>query len=406
MMKCKWYLPLIAISLVVLIISTAGCITIVRQGPAAPASTTEGPTARPTINSFTTSPANISQGQRTTLSWDVSGATGIAIQPEIGTVGSSGSLLLSPPATITYTLTATNQAGSATSSVTLTVTPVAVGKPDLVITDIWLTGSVVNYKIANRGNADAEPSQSYFYVNNLKQATDWVDSLAAGAERTTSFSNFNWNIQSGPAAGPYGGGLTTHYVKVCADINNEVEESDKGNNCLTKIWGETFTYDFVKNAHLAKWRSGAGDLRWPMVPSDTKGAAYVLNDTVVMCPERVSNGWIQGRFADFYTPFLGALTTSREIVIPEMAKFTAKVGFEQGKVSADGVRVALGYLDATSSLVLFPKMDLYPGETSRVYEIDLSTLAGKKTEFILWVEAKDSPEGDYVRWVGPKIVQE
>jgi hypothetical protein len=33
-------------------------------------------------------------------------------------------------------------------------------------------------------------------------------------------------------------------------------------------------------------------------------------------------------------------------------------------------------------------------------------MAGKKTEFILRVEAKDSPEGDCVRWVEPKIVQE
>jgi len=337
------------------------------------------------------------------LTWKVSGATAVTIQPEIGTVGSSGSLLLSPPATITYTLAATNEAGSTTNSVTVTVfTPT--GKPDLVITDIWLTGAVVNYKIANRGNADAKPSQSYFYVNNLKQATDWVDSLAAGEERTTSFSNFDWRFPG--AAGDPAAAVAQFDVRVCADAENAIEESDKGNNCLTKIWGQTFTYDFVKNAHLAKWRSSAGDLKWPMVSYDKKGAAYLLYNTLVMCPEPVSNGWIQGRFADFYIKYYGQETSSRELVIPEHAKFTARVGFKQGDFSTDGVGVALGYLDATGSVVLFPKMDVYSDGTLRVYEIDLSDMAGKKTEFILWVEAKDSPEGDCVRWVEPKIVQE
>ncbi len=399
-MKYKWYLTFIAISLVVLIGSTTGCITIVRG----PASTPEETTARPTINSFTTSPASIISGQRTTLSWDVSGATTISIQPEIGTVGPSGSLQLSPAATTTYILTATNEAGSTSNSASVTVMPAVTGKPDLVITDIWLTGSEVNYKIANRGNADAKPSQSYFYVNNLKQASDYVESLAAGEERTTSFSNFDWRFPG--AAGDPAAAIAQFIVRVCADAGNDIEESDKGNNCLTKIWGQTFTYDFVKNAHMAKWRSGAGELKWPMVASDSKGAAYLLYNTLVMCPEPVSNGWIQGRFAEYYTPYFGAQTTSREIVIPEMAKFTAKVGFKQGDSSTDGVGVALGYLDATGSVVLFPKIDVYSDGTLRVYEINLSDMAGKKTEFILWVEAKDSPEGDCVRWVEPKIVQE
>jgi len=126
----------------------------------------------------------------------------------------------------------------------------------------------------------------------------------------------------------------------------------------------------------------------------------------VMCPEQFSNGWIQGRFADFYVDTETYAARSRPIEIPEMAKFTAEVGFAPDAESSDGVRVALGYLDSAGSLVLFPKTDVYSDGTSRLYEIDLSDMAGMKTEFILWVEAKDSPEGDCVRWVEPKIVQE
>ena len=395
-MKNKLQLTLVAISLIVLIGSTAGCVTIVREKPA---STPEEPAAPPTINSFTASPANISPGQRTTLSWDVSAATGITIQPEIGDVGSSGALQLSPPATITYTLTATNQAGSTNDSVTVTVTPAVAGKPDLVVTDIWLTGSAVNYKIANRGDADAKPSQSYFYINNIKRASDWVDSLAAGEEITTSFSSFNWNIQlsaDSPALS----------VKACADAGNDVEESAEDNNCLAKIWGQTFTYDFVENAPMAYWRSGAGKLTWQTATSHSKGAAYTLNNRLMMCPEQVSHGWVQGRFAEYYTPALGAEVSSREIEIPQGARFTAKVSFKDSNVSTDGVGVAFGYVDATGSVVLFPKIDIYSDGTLHTYEIDLSDLGGKKPGLILWVEAKDSPVKGCVSWVEPRIVQE
>jgi len=399
-MKYKWYLTIIAVSLAALISSTTGCIKIVRQEPA---STPEETPAPPIINSFTASPTSINEGQRTTLSWNVSGATKITIQPEIGTAGPTGSLQLSPTADITYTLTATNESGSATGSVTVTVMPVITGKPDLVITDFWLAGDVLNYTIKNQGIASAKPSWANLYVNSLKKAQDYVDILAAGEEKTSSFSNFPWLYPAQPEV--ISATIQTLNVKVCADGNNEIEEFDEDNNCIVKIWGMPFTYDFVKNAHLASWRNEAGELKWPMVSYDKKGAAYLLHNTIVMCPEQVSNGWIQGRFADFYVDKDTHAARSRPIEIPEMAKFTAEVGFGPNDTSSDGVRVALGYLDSAGSIVMFPKIDVYSDGTLRLYEIDLSDLAGMKTEFILRVEAKDSPEGDCVRWVEPKIVQ-
>ena len=399
-MKYKWYLTLIAVSLVALISSTAGCVTIVREEPA---STQEETPAPPIINSFTASPTSIYEGQRTTLSWNVSGANTINIQPEIGTSGPTGSLQLSPTADITYTLTATNESGSVTGSVTVTVMPVITGKPDLVITDFWVVGNLLNYTIKNQGSATAKPSWATLYVNSLKKAQDFVDSLAAGEERTSSFSTFPWLYPAQPEV--VSATIETLNVKVCADGNNEIEEFDEDNNCIVKIWGMPFIYDFVQNAHLASWRNESGELKWPMVSYDKKGAAYLLHNTLVMCPEQVSNGWIQGRFADFYEDKETRVPSSRPIEIPEMAKFTAEVGFAPDAESSDGVRVALGYLDATGSIVMFPKMDVYSDGTLRLYEIDLSDMAGMKTEFILWVEAKDSPDGDCIRWKEPKIVQ-
>lgn len=399
-MKSKWYLAPIAILLVALIGSITGCVTIVREEPE---STPEETAAAPTINHFTASPTSINQGQRTTLSWDVSGVNKVTIEPEIGTIGPTGSLQLSPSADITYTLTAANEAGSTTASASVIVFT-STGKPDLVITDVWLTGSVVNYKIANRGNADAKPTQSYFYVNGQKQATDWVDSLAAGEERTTSFSNFDWAFPG--AAGDPDAAVPTFTVKVCANTGNDVEEINEDNNCLTKIWGQTFTYDFVQNAHMAEWRSSSAVITWPKFAGNQQGSAYSEGNALITCPEQVSNGWIQGKFGDFYYDPGSKTTRSRVLEVPENARFIAEVGFKQGVTSTDGVKIALGYVDEAGGIVLFPEMELYPGETSRDYTVDLSYLAGKKTEFVLRVEAKNSPEGDCVKWKDAKIVQE
>ena len=75
----------------------------------------------PTVTSFGASPASITSGQSSTLSWAVSNATSVTIDQGIGNVAASGSLAVSPAATTTYTLTAANGAGSTTAQTTVTV---------------------------------------------------------------------------------------------------------------------------------------------------------------------------------------------------------------------------------------------------------------------------------------------
>ncbi len=75
----------------------------------------------PTVNSFKASPGGIYVGQTATLSWSVTGATSVAIQPEVGTVSPSGSKIVSPGSTTRYVLTASNSEGNSTASATLNV---------------------------------------------------------------------------------------------------------------------------------------------------------------------------------------------------------------------------------------------------------------------------------------------
>jgi hypothetical protein len=76
----------------------------------------------PLINSFTASSASISGGGSSTLNWATTGATGVSITPgPFASVPASGSRTVSPTATVTYTLTASNAAGSVKATVTVVV---------------------------------------------------------------------------------------------------------------------------------------------------------------------------------------------------------------------------------------------------------------------------------------------
>ncbi|MEJ2740390.1 MAG: FHA domain-containing protein [Dehalococcoidia bacterium] len=76
----------------------------------------------PTINSFDASPSNIDPGNFSVLEWSVSGANEISIDHGIGGVNQTGSAEVSPGTTETYTITASNNAGSVTREITITVT--------------------------------------------------------------------------------------------------------------------------------------------------------------------------------------------------------------------------------------------------------------------------------------------
>ena len=79
------------------------------------------PPSPPVISFFTASPGSITLGASSMLSWSVSGATTVSINQGIGPVPPSGSIPVSPGTTTTYTLTATNAAGSVTPTAQVVV---------------------------------------------------------------------------------------------------------------------------------------------------------------------------------------------------------------------------------------------------------------------------------------------
>jgi hypothetical protein len=76
--------------------------------------------ALPTITSFTANPSTVAAGQPTTLSWSVSNSTYNIVDPLAGPVRGT-SVVVTPSATTTYTLSSTNQFGRTTASAPVTV---------------------------------------------------------------------------------------------------------------------------------------------------------------------------------------------------------------------------------------------------------------------------------------------
>ncbi|RXA15586.1 hypothetical protein EQO05_14785 [Methanosarcina sp. MSH10X1] len=97
----------------------------------------------PSIGSFNAIPDTIGQGESSSLTWSVSGASKVSIEPEIGTVGLTGSQHIFPGETTTYTLTATNEFGSVDATKIVSVKeasapaaqePVSAPSPELIST--------------------------------------------------------------------------------------------------------------------------------------------------------------------------------------------------------------------------------------------------------------------------------
>jgi hypothetical protein len=86
------------------------------------------PLARPVINSFSSNPSNIINGQSAILSWSVSEAASLRLDNGVGAV-TGNSIVVSPAATTDYILTAENGAGTATATAKVTVSPKTAAAP-------------------------------------------------------------------------------------------------------------------------------------------------------------------------------------------------------------------------------------------------------------------------------------
>ncbi len=141
-----------------------------------------GTVAKPSLESFTATPTSLERGQSSVLAWSVQGATTLGLEPGFGTVTGT-SHTVAPLETTTYTLTATNEVGTSTRQVTVSVTtdatppsvPTGLWARSLTATGLWLewqasTDSlgVTAYRVTRNGNVVGEPPSPGFSDSSLK----------------------------------------------------------------------------------------------------------------------------------------------------------------------------------------------------------------------------------------------
>lgn len=139
----------------------------------------------PTISSFTSNSTSIIEGENVTLSW-VTNATSVSIDHGIGTVAApSGSTTVTPASTTTYTLTATNSAGSSTAVVTVTVS----SGSTYVITATSGAGGQIEPAGAIVVNEGGSLAFSITPVTGYKILNVLVDEVSVGAVNSYTFTS-------------------------------------------------------------------------------------------------------------------------------------------------------------------------------------------------------------------------
>ncbi len=98
------------------------------------------------------------------------------------------------------------------------------GKPDLVVTDIWVFFGAIDCKITNQGTKDSVVCTAQLYVSGILRESKLVPVIAKGASQELYF---NYNFQCSPS--------TQKNVEVRIDTGNTNAESNEGNNSRSEM---------------------------------------------------------------------------------------------------------------------------------------------------------------------------
>jgi hypothetical protein len=279
--------------------------------------------------------------------------------------------------------------------------PLQGARPDVIVTDIELVdGDKLRCTWQNAG--DAAVPEGDLWLEIYLDGSQISRSNTGAGRGPTPPGNTSW-LQTGSKELPISG-----EVRCLIDADNDVLESNEGNNDLTRSMLftqlqvlEMVVYRFSEQAEDATWWSGPNplvDLDFPGSTGDQEGFALkveglVLEDNstapataIEMHPKWVDNGWISGRFPPH--------------TVEEGDHFKAKVGFLKNAAAGD-VRFIFSRFGGRP---LYQEEKSYDGSLMDV-DVDLSSLAGQEVEFLLNVNANGSPGQDWAVWVNPRITR-
>jgi hypothetical protein len=163
-------------------------------------------------------------------------------------------------------------------------------------------------------------------------------------------------------------------------------------------------YDLVASANKAYWESGAGGLPWPGSEVDDRGFAinrdgFRMEDglihglTLETHPQWVPGGFIDGAFTDIYSS--GYTVASNDT-------FVAVVGFLENANAGEVTFKVMIRAQGSENQWIGQVTDTYDSQLKEM-RIPLAPWAGRRADFILWVDAGASSGQDWATWVIARI---
>jgi hypothetical protein len=138
---------------------------------------------QPVINTFTAAPKSISEGESSMLVWTVTGAQTVRLDQGIGYVALTGAKSVSPNATTTYILTATNSAGDVTAKAQVVVSEAATTTPIPAPSPVTTPTPVPTQ--------EGLPVIDYFLIKGGRYGYDITTAIPFGGSTTLTWSVSN-----------------------------------------------------------------------------------------------------------------------------------------------------------------------------------------------------------------------
>ena len=155
----------------------------------------------PRINSFLANPTQVTQGQSSTLSWQVEGAQTLQLSPGSQLSGASGSTVVTPNQTTTYSLTATAGDCQTTSQLTVTVQPgssLPAAPSNLQITQVTQTSMTLTWQDNSGGQAEFRLFDADSGQQRATYAAGTTQGQATGLECGRSY---RWQLRAANSQG-------------------------------------------------------------------------------------------------------------------------------------------------------------------------------------------------------------
>ena len=242
--------------------------------------------------------------------------------------------------------------------------------------------------VFDHGDAMGGPASAQLTTGTVAPGQLIDVSVTLKAPSTPGTYQGYWKLRNGAGVifGIGGDAQSSFWVKI------------KSINPATPTTAANVTFNFVSKGPNAEWHNASTILPWGDPAEDSLGVAVSLDsakledgttrsDILATYPQHIDNGIIYGIYPSY--------------TVQNGDHLRSKLGFRSDCTNGK-VRFIVKYKEGATETTLGEWLKACDGGIIAI-EKDLSSLSGKTLQFILYVSAEGSPEGDKSVWISPRI---